>query len=171
MLTIVTYPKSSLHQPSDTVTVFDAALAELAVEMNATMIREKGIGLAAPQIGHNIRLIVVKIDPSNVEPANDGYRAYVNPKITFYSERTTNSEEGCLSVPGVYGYVTRHAKIRYQYHDLDGKKHTGKARGMEAIILQHEIGHINGQLIIDIMARVTHGAATLEKMAKTEPTL
>src|SRR3989344_2549289 len=110
MLSIVRYPTKNLREPSSTVTVFDDSLRELIEEMNRTMIRENGIGLAAPQIGRNIRCIIVRVGDEG-----DRYNAYLNPEITFRSAKAAAIEEGCLSVPGVYGYVKRHAKIRFSY--------------------------------------------------------
>lgn len=152
MVSVVRYPKKTLNEPSERITVFDDVLKELAKAMNETMIRENGIGLAAPQIGKNIRLIVVKVGDEG-----DHYHAYVNPEIVFTSDKTVAIEEGCLSLPGVFGYIQRSSKIRFQYWDLDGKKQSGKARGMEAIVLQHEIDHINGSLIINRPIQVTQG--------------
>jgi peptide deformylase len=153
-LALTLHPTRSLNQPSKPVTHFDAALAELAIAMNETMIRENGIGLAAPQIGKNIQLIIVKVGDEG-----SNYKTYVNPRITFASAKTIAIEEGCLSVPGVFGYVSRRAKIRVSYHDLTGIKHIEKATGMRAIVLQHEIDHINGTLIIDHPMHITKGSA------------
>lgn len=158
-LPITLYPKQSLHEPSATVTVFDTMLEKLVEEMNNAMIRENGIGLAAPQIGKNIQLIIVKVGDEGTE-----FRSYVNPRITFASAKTIAIEEGCLSVPGVFGYVKRAAKIRVSYQDLSGAKKIEKATGMEAIVLQHEIDHINGTLIIDHPIQVTKGASLLAKL-------
>lgn len=138
--------------------MFDGALTELVAAMNEAMIRENGIGLAAPQIGKNIQVIIVKVGDEGSE-----YKAYVNPRITFASPKTIAIEEGCLSVPGLYGYVRRKAKIRVSYQDLTGAKRIEKASGMEAIVLQHEIDHINGLLIISHPIEVTKG--TLPKGA------
>ena len=149
MYSLVTIPTTTLRKPSELIRVFDAALAALAKDMNTVMVRENGVGLAAPQIGKNIQLIVVKIEDS------DAYKAYVNPKITFRSAKKIAIEEGCLSVPGTYGYVQRAAKIRVSYHDTEGVKHNEKAIGMAAIVLQHEIDHINGTLIIDHPLEIT----------------
>lgn len=158
-LPITLYPKKSLNKPSELVTVFDTHLTELARQMNEAMIRENGIGLAAPQVGRNIQLIIVKIGEEGSE-----YRAYANPRITFSSGKSIAIEEGCLSVPGVFGYVKRAAKVRVSYQDLSGAKKTEKATGMEAIVLQHEIDHIKGTLIINHELHVTKGDAILSRL-------
>ncbi|MBI4091101.1 MAG: peptide deformylase [Candidatus Komeilibacteria bacterium] len=163
MLHVVRYPVTTLNEPSELISAFDESLKKLAESMHETMIRENGIGLAAPQIGKNIRLIIVKVG----DEGND-YRAYVNPEIVFSSDKTVAIEEGCLSLPGVFGYVQRASKIRFTYRDLDGKKQSGKARGMEAIVLQHEIDHINGSLIINRTFQVTQGMERLALWQKKQ---
>ncbi|MEK7584207.1 MAG: peptide deformylase [Patescibacteria group bacterium] len=158
MYQIVFYPTPALNEPSKKVSVFDDALKELAREMYVAMVAADGIGLAAPQIGKNIRLVIVRT------PEDKGsYKAYVNPTITYASVKTTGIEEGCLSLPGLFGYVQRAAKIRVQYSDLDGLKRTEKAKGMEAIVLQHEIDHIEGNLIIHRTIELTKGQELLEQ--------
>lgn len=161
MLKVVRYPTKTLNVPSAAVTIFDAALKKLAQEMSETMIRENGIGLAAPQIGTNIQLIIVKVGNDD-----DSYRVYVNPEIVFASDKTVAIEEGCLSLPGVFGYVQRSSKIRFHYQDIEGKKHSAKARGMEAIVLQHEIDHIRSTLIIDRPIQLTHVTELLSSWKK-----
>jgi len=153
-LKMVTLPTKSLFSPSEKITVFDDKLKKLAGQMGLAMYEYLGVGLAAPQIGENIKLIVVTDN-------NGGYKAYVNPRITYYSRETVPSEEGCLSVPEVYGVIRRAAKIHLTYHDLDGKKQKTKAKGMEAIILQHECDHIDGKLFINHRPTITHGEEIL----------
>ncbi len=160
-LALTVHPKASLHHPSKPITEFGDDLRVLAEQMNETMIRENGIGLAAPQIGKNISIIIVKIGDEG-----DKYKCYVNPKITFSSAKTVAIEEGCLSVPGLFGYVERRAKIRVSYQDVDGKKIIEKATGMRAIVLQHEIDHINGTLIIDHAIQVTKGSLDTKHATK-----
>ena len=83
--------------------------------------------------------------------------------ITFKSLKKVAIEEGCLSIPGVYGYVERAAKIRLTYKDILGKKHTKKATGMEAIVLQHEIDHVNGFLIVNRPIQFTKGGERITR--------
>ena len=157
MLSVVRYPAAVLSKASSPIAVFDEALRQLAREMNQVMISENGIGLAAPQIGKNIQLVIV-----NIGEEGDAFKAYVNPEITHLTSKNTAIEEGCLSLPGVYGYVTRAAKVHVRYQDLTGRKHRGKFRGMEAIVLQHEIDHLNGKLIIDRSMQITKGQHLLK---------
>lgn len=155
MLSMVLYPEKSLKKSSKKIEKFDDSLKKLAEEMNITMIEENGIGLAAPQIGKNIQIAIVK------KGVGSNYKVYINPIITMSSKKLTSIEEGCLSVPDVYGFVERSHKIHVQYNDLEGKKHTEKAKGMAAIVLQHEIDHLNGILIVDRKIQYTKGADLL----------
>src|SRR3989338_1053075 len=159
-LKLVKLPTATLKQLSKPVTKFDEALKKLASQMGQAMFDFQGIGLAAPQIGHNVRLIVVI-------QGEDGYQAYVNPEITFLSKEGVTSEEGCLSAPGIYGLVPRAKKIRFSYHDLDGKKHKDKAKGLPAIILQHECDHLQVRLIVYKIEQITHGQDELTKITKS----
>ncbi len=110
-------------------------------ELIKTMKIEDGAGIAAPQVGKNIRVII--IDTSR------GPRAYINPVITERSQKMTNSTEGCLSVPNKYGVVSRHKKISIQALDRNGKIAHIKKSGLLATVFQHEIDHLDGVLFID----------------------
>lgn len=114
---------------------------KLVDDMIETMAVENGVGLAAPQIGIHKRLIIVE-DNGKVD-------AYINPEITKTSLRTVSSEEGCLSVPGVFGLVKRHKHIRLQAIDRHGNKIELKAGGLTSRAFQHEIDHLDGILFID----------------------
>jgi peptide deformylase len=106
-----------------------------------TMKEKDGVGLAAPQVGQNIRLIAVN--------TKDGVACMINPKITKKSWAKEWSEEGCLSVPGVYGQVKRHKKINCVYLDKNGAKIKIQAEGLMAVVIQHETDHLDGILFID----------------------
>lgn len=158
-LPLVTLPTSSLHQSSKKISKFDADLKDLAVKMGVAMYEYNGVGLAAPQIGQNIRLIVITDEKG-------GYIPYVNPEITFKSKAEVMNEEGCLSVPEVYGYIPRASKIRFSYQDLDGVKHKEKAKGLKAIIIQHECHHLEGTLFVDKAKSFTQGEENYKLMLK-----
>lgn len=115
--------------------------ASLATDMAETMIVDKGIGLAAPQIGEDIRLIIVS--------AKSGPQIMFNPKITKKSLRQEWGEEGCLSIPGVFGDVKRYKIITCSFFDVEGIERTAEAHGLLARVIQHEIDHLNGILFID----------------------
>jgi peptide deformylase len=126
---------------------------ELVDSMILTMQTANGIGLAAPQIGRSINLLVI----------NDGRgdQIFINPKIIYKSRKKNIFEEGCLSIPGVYGNVTRPATIWLIYKDRFGKLRFKKATALEARILQHEVDHIHGILFIDRTDDITQGKELL----------
>jgi peptide deformylase len=111
-------------------------------DMIETMYDEVGIGLAAPQIGVPLRLMVVADEETRTA------RALVNPVIGEVSGQVT-AEEGCLSIPGIFAPVTRAARVTVTARDLDGPPTTIKAEGLLARVLQHEIDHLDGILFID----------------------
>ncbi|MBA3047566.1 peptide deformylase [Patescibacteria group bacterium] len=113
----------------------------LCSDMAKTMEEKDGAGLAAPQIGKNIRLVVVRTENSAV--------CMINPKIIKKSWAKECGEEGCLSVPDVFGKVKRHKKIICKYLDKKGKEIKIEAEGLMARVIQHEIDHLDGVLFID----------------------
>jgi peptide deformylase len=133
------------------VHTFDQSLGEMAGLMLEAMEREDGVGLAAPQVGLDLRLLVALAmrEPGDEEA---GPVLMVNPEILDRSHDTWIYEEGCLSIPGIRGDVTRPLKIKIRYQDLHGKEHTLETEGMFARILQHEIDHLDGKLFIDYLS-------------------
>jgi peptide deformylase len=117
-------------------------------DMIETMYDEVGIGLAAPQVGFSLRLMVVGHD--NGREA----RAVVNPVITEQGGEVT-SEEGCLSLPGIFAPVTRAEWVRLEGQDLEGQPVSIRARGLAARVFQHEMDHLDGVLFIDRLDPVT----------------
>lgn len=118
-----------------------SSLGDLWRDMAKTMKDNDGIGLAAPQIGKTIRLIVVS--------TNDGPLAMFNPELTKKSLLKEWGEEGCLSIPQTFGDVKRHKSVRCSFIDAEGKNRSIDAKGLLARVIQHEIDHINGVLFID----------------------
>jgi len=112
---IVRYPDPRLALAAQPVTVFDAALRELANDLKETMQAAPGIGITAPHIGIALRVVVLELDPV------EGARTYVNPEIIWASPELIQHREGSVSMPGVHDEVERHARIRISYHDLDGQ--------------------------------------------------
>lgn len=123
----------------------------LVIEMRKIMREANGIGLAANQIGLNTSVFVAEV-PGNGGPSK--FYAIFNPKIEKVSEETDTMEEGCLSVPETYGEVERPEKITISFQDKTGKPQKLKAWGLLAKIIQHEIDHLNGKLIIDRAKRI-----------------
>jgi len=113
----------------------------LCQDMMSTMQAKDGIGLAAPQIGQNIRLIAINI--------KDGAVCLINPKIKHASWSKEWDEEGCLSIPHTFGKVKRPKSITCTFLNLEGKKNKIRAKGLLARVIQHEIDHLDGILFID----------------------
>ena len=151
MLKLRYYGDPILRRRAMDVQVFDGALRDLATQMLEAMEREEGVGLAAPQVGLDLRLLVAL---AMREPGDEDAKpvVMVNPEILERSHETWVYEEGCLSIPGVRGDVTRPERVRVRYQDVEGAEHTIDAEGMFARILQHEIDHLNGKLFIDYLS-------------------
>jgi peptide deformylase len=143
---IVEYPDPVLREKTRPVKKFDEQLKKLAEDMAATMYEAPGIGLAAPQIGESVKLIVVDISKKEVEIG--AYLSMANPEIIF-NEGHQVDEEGCLSVPELTANVKRFKKITVTYQDLDGRRQEITTEDRFAVVLQHEIDHLNGILFID----------------------
>jgi len=146
---IVKDPTPSLREHSRVLSMdeiftpeFQAYLDKLA----ATMLVEDGVGIASPQIGRNIRAII--INPTGT------IESWINPEIIKASDTMVESEEGCLSVPGVYGIVKRHKKIRVRAMNRHGRMEEMDVKGFPAIVWQHEIDHVNGILFVDKAERM-----------------
>lgn len=143
---ILTFPHSLLYKKSREIKEVDGRLTKLVEEMLETMYKAPGIGLAAPQIGENIRLIVFDLSDSQSPERRPHY--LVNPVITAW-EGTSVGEEGCLSVPGVREKVKRFARVEVKGLNLDGREKVWEAQGLMATMFQHEVDHLDGILFID----------------------
>lgn len=142
---ILTYPHPILRKKAAPVTEYDATLMTLANDMAATMYDAPGIGLAAPQIGESIMMIVVDVSREEDEKK---FMVLINPKITE-SEGSQVDEEGCLSVVDLTANVKRKQKVRVSYQDMNGEPHTLEAEDRLAVVFQHEIDHLHGILFVD----------------------
>jgi len=145
---IVRYPDPRLALPAHALTAFDDALRELASDLLETMHAAPGIGITAPHIGISLRVVVLDLDP--VESA----RTYVNPEIIWASPQMILHQEGSVSMPGVNDEVTRHARVRIRYHDVDGSLQTEESDGLRAVCHQHEIDQLNGIFWIRRLSRL-----------------
>lgn len=151
---IVRYPAPSLRLKAKPVQVFDKTLQTLIDDMFETMRDAPGVGLAAPQIGESLRVVVVEYTDDEREDARPKKYVLVNPEIVRESEETVTDLEGCLSVPGLAGEVERFEAVTVQAKNRFGKPIKLKASGWLARIFQHEIDHLNGVLYIDRATRV-----------------
>ncbi len=144
-LRIHKYGESILKKESKKIEKVDESILELIKDMKKKMIEKNGVGLAAPQIGRSIQLAVV--DPTSGENS-DEFFALINPEIIKRDGEET-AEEGCLSVPGVLLQIKRSKNISIKAIDLEGKEYIKEFSDFEARIIQHEMDHLNGTLIID----------------------
>ena len=152
ILPILKYPDPILREQSQPVVSFDAELKTLASDMVQTMLNIPGAGLAAPQVGRLSQLIVIAW-AENDEEFDDRVLILANPCITSSSGRIL-WEEGCLSVTDCNEKVIRSEEITVDYDDLEGQPQTLEAEGRRAVILQHEIDHLNGVLFIDHISQL-----------------
>jgi peptide deformylase len=145
VLEILKFPDPKLKSKSLPVGKIDDHLRQLARDMAETMYSAPGVGLAAPQVGNLIRLVVIDVTPAN-QPKN--LLVLINPEIVS-TEGECTWEEGCLSVPDYSEEVKRKEKVVCRCQDLEGKTIEITAEGLLAIALQHEIDHLDGVLFLD----------------------
>ncbi|MDR2353388.1 MAG: peptide deformylase [Deltaproteobacteria bacterium] len=156
LIPILKFPNPRLRSISNPVTVFDQKLKTFAADMLETMIDANGAGLAAPQVGHLKRIIIVT-SSTDRENYGEDTLTLVNPKV-INSEGIIFSEEGCLSVIDLNAKVRRFNAVTVRAQDLDGAFLEVEASGRLAIVLQHEIDHLNGILFIDYLNKETKEA-------------
>lgn len=144
LLPIVLYPDPLLKRPSRRIRQGEIAdLDRLIADMFETMRTAPGVGLAAPQIGKNLRLFVALIGDGEEEFVE---RVFVNPSV-IEREGFDFGEEGCLSFPNLYGMVERAQSIKLRFNDADFSEHTEDFEGFPARVIQHEIDHLDGILL------------------------
>ena len=144
--TILEYPDPRLRTRAQPVTRFDAALGTLIDDMFETMYAAPGIGLAATQVDVHKRLIVIDLSKEHDEPL-----VLINPEI-LAREGEANTEEGCLSVPGIFDEVKRAAKVRVRAHDRNGEVFERDFEDILAVCIQHEMDHLDGKLFVDYLS-------------------
>ena len=129
-------------------TLITDEVRDLVSNMKETMLSENGIGLSAPQVGVNLRVIVIQLMSAGklVGPVQE----MINPVITSYSDDSMEYEEGCLSIPGEYIRIDRPRSIHVKFQTLSGKYKKWFLKGLEARIVQHEIDHLDGVLMTDL---------------------
>lgn len=149
ILRICKYPEPVLRAETKIVTVFDEKLRALTEDMAETMYDAPGIGIAAPQIGESLKLVIVDITPRDTEEeVENQYMVMANPVITV-KENSQIDEEGCLSLPELVANVKRYKKVTVTYQDVEGKECELEAEDRFAVVLQHEIDHLDGILFLD----------------------
>ena len=148
LLKILHYPDKRLHTVARPVEAVDDAIRQLAADMAETMYAAPGIGLAATQVDRHIQMIVV-----DVSEKRDDLKVFINPEI-FEAEGEAVSEEGCLSVPGIYDKVTRAQRIRVRALNLQGEPFELEAEGLLGVCIQHEIDHLKGKVFVEYLSRL-----------------
>jgi peptide deformylase len=167
ILEILVAPDPRLKTRAMPVAVVDDRIRRLLDDMLETMYAAPGIGLAAPQVGEALRVVVVDI------AQKDGVRAplrMVNPEIIWASEDQVPYEEGCLSLPEHYADVTRPRQVRVRYLDETGATHELEAEGLLAVCVQHELDHLEGTLFVDHVSALRRGMILkkLQKLKKSQ---
>ncbi len=162
ILPIVIAPDRRLKVRCKPVEAVDDSVRRKLDEMLETMYDAPGIGLAAPQVGDERRLVVIDVAREGEPPAP---LKLVNPEVIWASDEKITMNEGCLSIPEVYYDVTRPERVRARYQDETGAAHEIDADGLLARCIQHEIDHLNGVLFIDHISMLKRNMA-LAKMKK-----
>jgi len=144
--TIKIYGEEVLREKSDVIANIDGEVVDFLEAMNRTMVRAKGLGLAANQVGRAIRAFSIDMSQFDVL---DKPTYIINPEIVDFNGRIITGEEGCLSFPGLYQMIERHEKVTIKSIDIDGKEYYLEAGGIVARVIQHEIDHLDGVLFID----------------------
>lgn len=135
-----------LRAPCKEIKKIDKKLIKLLDEMKETMYAAQGVGLAAPQIGLNIKVVVCRF---NYDTDNEMVVDMINPKIISMDDEMVSMEEGCLSIPGQFKELARHKALTVKFLDRKGREQILKLKGFNARIVQHEVDHIHGKLYVD----------------------
>lgn len=156
ILPIYLYGQPVLRKETEDVPQDYPDLKQLVKNMFETMYHADGVGLAAPQVGLSLRLLVIDADVvgDDCPECKDFKRAMINPEILERSDDTVTLEEGCLSFPGVHEKVARSKKIRVKYYDEDFQEHEEVIEGFAARIVQHECEHLDGHVFIDNISAI-----------------
>lgn len=163
LLSILTHPDPRLRQRTTPVTDFGDSLQRLVDDMFETMYAAPGVGLAANQVGVQLRVAVMDCATDKAQPDP---RVMVNPEILEPQEAEL-VEEGCLSVPGAQEMVKRYRRLRLRAQDRHGEFYELEAEGLLAQCIQHELGHLNGQLYIDLLSALKR-ERLLKKLQKDD---
>ena len=152
ILPIYIYGQPVLRKVAEDIPTDYPDLQALLTDMYETLAESEGIGLAAPQVGKAIRVVVIDLDVlADDMPEYKGFRhAYINPHIVEYDDTSTDTmEEGCLSLPAIHEKVTRPKRIRVQWMDEQMQAHDEWIEGYLARVMQHEFDHLDGKMFVD----------------------
>lgn len=165
ILPIVQFPNPVLAMNCQPVQEINDQIRRLAADMGETMYKAPGVGLAAPQVGEPVRMVVL-----DVSEEKNSLMTLINPVITQRSQEQETGEEGCLSLPGIWEKVSRSSEITVKYTDLEGQEQELHADGLLAICIQHELDHLDGTVFIDHLSRLKYdrACAKLKKRRQQE---
>ena len=150
LLKILIFPDPRLRTVAKTVELVDDSIKKLAQDMLETMYQGSGIGLAATQVNVHKRVIVLDISESKDEPL-----ILINPEIIkIIDPNKKKFSEGCLSVPGFYEELTRPSAVEISYLDIDGKRNLLLANDLLAVVIQHEMDHLDGKIMVDFISNI-----------------
>lgn len=152
ILPIYTYGQPVLRQVAEEIDSSYPQLDQVIADMRDTLVKSDGIGLAAPQVGLSIRLVIIDLTPlaEEMPEYKDYVHTFINPYIEEYDETETDvSEEGCLSIPGIHESVRRPTRIRVTYQDEQFQPHDEWVGGYLARVMQHEFDHLDGVVFTD----------------------
>lgn len=162
LLPILHYPDPRLHTVATPVRAVDNRIRKLINDMAETMYAAPGVGLAATQVDVHERLLIIDISETR-----DGLLAFVNPEIVERSGEV-ETEEGCLSVPGIFDEVTRAERVTVRALNREGEPFTMAAEGLLAVCIQHEIDHLDGKVFVEYLSRLKQNriAAKMKKQQR-----
>lgn len=162
VLPILTYPNDFLRNPTEPVSFpLSKEIQKLTKDMIDTVRKADGIGLAAPQVGKSAKVIIVNLEKNGVPLV-----ALYNPKVISKGFKKVEIEEGCLSIPGVFGMVKRPKKVTIEAQNAEGKIIEFTDEAWVSRVAQHEIDHINGVIIIDLIKKYTQGEEIVKAWRK-----
>ncbi len=147
LLPILQYPDARLHTVARPVAAVDARIQALVADMLETMYDAKGIGLAATQVDAHERVIVIDVSEERDQPL-----VLINPEIVWSSAEREISDEGCLSVPGIYDMVERAKQVKVKALDAAGQSRVIEADELLAICIQHEMDHLLGKVFVEYLS-------------------
>jgi peptide deformylase len=162
LLNILNYPDKRLHKVAKPVATVDARIRRLVADMAETMYGAPGVGLAATQVDVHERVIVI-----DVSDTHDELRVFINPEIVWSSNERKISEEGCLSVPGIYDNVERAEQVRVRALNEKGESFEIDCEGLLAVCIQHEMDHLLGHVFVEYLSplKQTRIKSKMKKLA------
>lgn len=146
-LEILQFPDPRLLTVAKPIAQVDERIKDIAARMLETMYESNGVGLAATQVNVHERMFVMDTTEERNQPL-----VLINPELTWVSEEKTCGDEGCLSIPGIYDSVERHASVHVKAQDEHGQWRTIEATGLQAVCIQHEMDHLMGKLFVDYLS-------------------